>query len=168
MLTVECDTESDGHGLRVAMPRKLSRNVLDVFGIFVILTHADPGEKYIYNLLPNSCPQSQTAAGIWVWVHDILYTRALGYSLGALLAQENDEEKEVALYYLNYMLVGVEYRYSPVEKECVAMMFAMQKLRYYLLSNIVYLISWINLLKVLVTKASSLNAQLTKWSIVLS
>ncbi|XXG41985.1 hypothetical protein AAC387_Pa01g2344 [Persea americana] len=98
----------------------------------------------------------------------ILYTRALDYSLGALLAQENDIGKEDALYYLSRMLVGAEYRYSLVEKECLAVMFAVQKLRHYLLSNTVYLILRINLLKVLVTKAGSLNARLAKWSVLLS
>ena len=47
----------------------------------------------------------------------ILYTRALDHSLGALLAQENDEGKEAALYYLSRMLVGAEHCYSPVQKE---------------------------------------------------
>ncbi|KAJ8644666.1 hypothetical protein MRB53_006414 [Persea americana] len=47
-------------------------------------------------------------------------------------------------------------------------MFTVQKLRHYLLSNTVYLISRINLLKVLITKAGSLNARLAKWSILLS
>ncbi|XXG53667.1 hypothetical protein AAC387_Pa03g1729 [Persea americana] len=98
----------------------------------------------------------------------ILYTRGLDYSLGALLAHENDERKEVALYYLNRMLVGAEHLYSPVEKECLVVMFAVQKLRHYLLSNTVYLILRINLLKVLVTKADSLNVRLEKWSILLS
>ncbi|KAJ8621804.1 hypothetical protein MRB53_030333 [Persea americana] len=98
----------------------------------------------------------------------ILYTRALNYSLGTLLAQKNDGGKEAALYYLSRILVDAEHRYSPVEKECLAVMFAVQKLRQYLLSNTVYLISRINLLKVLVTKAGSLNTRLAKWSILLS
>ncbi|KAJ8630185.1 hypothetical protein MRB53_023508 [Persea americana] len=34
------------------MPRKLPRNVIDVFGNFAFLTYADPGEKYIYHLNP--------------------------------------------------------------------------------------------------------------------
>ncbi|KAJ8636224.1 hypothetical protein MRB53_010491 [Persea americana] len=98
----------------------------------------------------------------------ILYTRAIEHSLEALLAQENDEGKEVALYHLSCKLVGVEHRYSLVEKECMAVMFAVQKLRHYLMSNTIYLISRINLLKVLVTKAGSHNARLAKWSILLS
>ena len=39
------------------MPRKLPRNVLDVFGNFAFLTHADPGEKYIYHLSPIRVPE---------------------------------------------------------------------------------------------------------------
>ncbi|XXG59012.1 hypothetical protein AAC387_Pa04g1174 [Persea americana] len=66
------------------------------------------------------------------------------------------------------MLVGAEHRYSPVEKKCLTEMFAIQKLRHCLLSNTIYLISRINLLKVLVTKAGSFNARLAKWSILLS
>ncbi|XXG80057.1 hypothetical protein AAC387_Pa09g1005 [Persea americana] len=92
----------------------------------------------------------------------ILYASAIDHSLGALLTQENDGGKEAALYYLSHMLVGAEHRYSPVEKECLAVMFAVQKLHHYLLSNMVYLVSRINLLKVLVTKAGSLNTRLAK------
>ena len=64
--------ESDGHGLRVATPSKLPRNVLDVFGNFVFLTHTDPKEKYIYHLLRNSRPRGRTAAGIRVRGRDRL------------------------------------------------------------------------------------------------
>ncbi|KAJ8622007.1 hypothetical protein MRB53_030536 [Persea americana] len=96
-------------------------------------------------------------------------TQELSTILWALyLHKKMTRGKEVALYYLSRMLVGVEHRYSPVEKECLAVMFAVQKLRHYLLSNTVYLILRINLLKVLVTKAGSLNARLAKWCILLS
>lgn len=96
----------------------------------------------------------------------ILYARALNHSLGALLAQNNDEGKEIALYYFSRMLVGVEHNYLPMEKECLAL--TVDKLQHYILSNAVYLVLQINPLKVSVTKASSLSDRLVKWSIVLS
>ena len=33
-----------------------------------------------------------------------------------MLAQNNNDGKEVALYYLSQMLVGVEHKYKPIEK----------------------------------------------------
>lgn len=54
----------------------------------------------------------------------ILYVAALERSLGALLAQNNEEGKENALYYLSQTLVGAEHNYSPIEKVCLALIFA--------------------------------------------
>ena len=51
----------------------------------------------------------------------ILYTTALNESLGALLAQNNDEGKENALYYISRRLIGAEINYSPIEKQCLAL-----------------------------------------------
>ena len=62
----------------------------------------------------------------------ILYTAAQERSLGVLLAQENDEGKECALYYLSRTLNGAELNYTPIEKMCLALMFAIKKLRHYL------------------------------------
>ena len=41
----------------------------------------------------------------------ILYTTALEQSLGAMLAQCNDERKENALYYISRTMVGTEVNY---------------------------------------------------------
>ena len=65
----------------------------------------------------------------------ILYTAALEHSLGAMLAQNNDEGKENALYYISRTLVGAERNYSAMEKICLALVFTVQKLRHYLLSH---------------------------------
>ncbi|XP_020410280.1 uncharacterized protein LOC109946529 [Prunus persica] len=46
----------------------------------------------------------------------ILYIAALECSLGALLAQHNEDGKENALYYLSRTLVGAEQNYTPIEK----------------------------------------------------
>jgi len=43
-----------------------------------------------------------------------LYIAAYKKSLGALCVQENEEGKEVALYYLSRTLVGAELKYSPI------------------------------------------------------
>jgi len=54
----------------------------------------------------------------------LLYVRAMNHSLGALLAQKNDEGFEQAIYYLSRTLIGAESRYNPVEKESLALVFA--------------------------------------------
>lgn len=70
----------------------------------------------------------------------ILYTAALEGSLGTLFAQNNEDGKENALYYINTMLVGAEHNYLAIEKYCLALIFAM-KLSHYLLVHQVILIS---------------------------
>ena len=49
----------------------------------------------------------------------LLYIRAMDHSLGALLAQKNDEGVEQAIYYLSRTLIGVESRYNKVEKNAL-------------------------------------------------
>ncbi|XP_020702539.1 uncharacterized protein LOC110114114 [Dendrobium catenatum] len=81
----------------------------------------------------------------------ILYTTALNESLGALLAQENEECKENALYYLSRRLIPAELKYPTMEKQCLALIFAVQKLRHYMLSHKISLISRVNPLQYLMT-----------------
>lgn len=50
----------------------------------------------------------------------ILYARALDHSMGALVAQKNEQNHEMALYYLSRMIIRAEHNYSPVDKECLA------------------------------------------------
>jgi hypothetical protein len=58
----------------------------------------------------------------------ILYIATQPTSIGVLLAQHNDEGKEVACYYLSRTLVGAENNYSPIEKLCLALVFSLKKL----------------------------------------
>lgn len=44
-------------------------------------------------------------------------TPCLDHSLGVMLAQNNDDGKEVVLYYHSRMLVSAEHNYLLVEKE---------------------------------------------------
>ena len=65
----------------------------------------------------------------------ILYIAAQPTSVGTLHAQMNNEGKEVACYYLSRTMVGAECNYSPIEKLCLALIFALKKLRHYLLAH---------------------------------
>ena len=82
----------------------------------------------------------------------ILYI-AVQKRLGAFLAQKNDEGKEASLYYLSRTLNGAELNYSSIEKICLALMFAVKKLRHYLQAHSIRLISQVDPLKYLMSKS---------------
>ena len=65
----------------------------------------------------------------------ILYITATHSSLGALLAQNDDEGHERVVYYISQTLVGYELNYSTIEHACLAVVFATQKLRHYMLNH---------------------------------
>ena len=58
----------------------------------------------------------------------MLYVQAIDHSLGALLAQNNDQNNELTIYYLSRIMIGTEHRYNPIEKECLALVFAIQNM----------------------------------------
>ena len=62
----------------------------------------------------------------------LIYVRTTDHSLRALLAQNNDQGHEQAIYYLSRTMIGAEHRYNPIEKECLALIFIVQKVRHYL------------------------------------
>jgi ribonuclease HI len=97
----------------------------------------------------------------------ILYTTALDGYLGALLAQENQEGNQNALYYLSRMMVGAEHGHSPIENYFLALIFAVKKLRHYMLVHKVVLISKVDPLKYLMTQPILMGI-LAKWSIILT
>src|SRR5436190_2083980 len=98
----------------------------------------------------------------------LLYVRSMDHSLGALLTQHNDEGYEQAIHYLSRTLLGAEHRYRLVEKECLDLIFAVQKMRHYLVGQTIHVISEVNPLRLLMTKPSSLKGRLAKWAILLS
>ena len=74
----------------------------------------------------------------------LIYIRAMDHSLGALLAQNDDAGYEQGIYYLSRTLQGAEQRYPMIEKECLALVFAIQKMRHYLVSQTIHVISRLN------------------------
>jgi len=92
----------------------------------------------------------------------------MDHSLEALLAQNNDQNHEQTIYYLSRIMIGAEHRYNLIEKECLALVFVVQKMRHYLTRKYIQVISRVNPLRLLMTRPSSLNSRLEKWDISLS
>ena len=63
------------------------------------------------------------------------YVRVMDHFLGALLTQNNDQRHKQAIYYLSRTMIGAEHRYNPIEKEYLALVFAIQKMRHYLVGQ---------------------------------
>ena len=58
----------------------------------------------------------------------LLYISAMDTTLGALLAQNDEQKRERAIYYITQTLVGYELNYSLIEHACLVVVFATQKL----------------------------------------
>ncbi|KAG9444925.1 hypothetical protein H6P81_016265 [Aristolochia fimbriata] len=97
----------------------------------------------------------------------LLYIAAQEKSVGALLAQCNEDNKERSLYYLSRTLVGAELNYSPIEKTCLALIFSIQKLRHYLQAHSTNLISRANSLKYIMSRPIH-SGRLAKRALLLS
>ncbi|KAK4395670.1 hypothetical protein Sango_1721300 [Sesamum angolense] len=83
---------------------------------------------------------------------------------GGVVGQEN-EGKEKALYYLGRTLTENELKYPPVEKVCLALFYAIKKLRHYFELYCIRFISHVNPVKFVMSR-SILSGRLAKWSIV--
>uniref|UniRef100_A0A2N9ITV2 Uncharacterized protein n=1 Tax=Fagus sylvatica TaxID=28930 RepID=A0A2N9ITV2_FAGSY len=94
----------------------------------------------------------------------ILYIAAQEQSLGALLAQKNEVEKEKALYYLSRKLTGAELRYSPIEKMCLALFFSIHKLRHYMQAHTIHLVAKVDPVKYILSRPV-ISGRLAKWSV---
>ncbi|KAL0325004.1 UNVERIFIED_CONTAM: hypothetical protein Sradi_5069700 [Sesamum radiatum] len=92
----------------------------------------------------------------------IFYVAAHERSVGILLAKKNNEGKENALYYLSRMMTPNKLKYSPIEKLCLTLIFSIQKLKHYLQSHIIHLVSKANPLKYVMAKPV-LSDRLARW-----
>ena len=63
--------------------------------------------------------------------------------------------------------MAYEINYTSIEKACLAVVFASQKLRHYMLAHTVHLIAKIDPLKYFLSKAA-LTGHLAKWMMILS
>ncbi|XP_074297459.1 uncharacterized protein LOC141628187 [Silene latifolia] len=83
-----------------------------------------------------------------------------------MCAQEIEDHKERALYYLSRTLVGVELNYAPIEKICLALVFAIQKLRHYMQAHTIHVVSKADPIKYILSRPV-LSGRLAKWAMLL-
>jgi hypothetical protein len=64
-----------------------------------------------------------------------VHTGASNYAIRAMLVQNHDNTINKPIYYVNQMMNGTKKNYSIIEKETLAMIYAIKKFRHYLLEN---------------------------------
>ena len=87
--------------------------------------------------------------------------------MGVILAQHlEDTRKQNAIYYISKKMLPYEEKYSPLEKTCVALVWATCKLRHYMLAYKVLLIARMDPLKYLMEKPMQ-DGKTAKWVFLL-
>ncbi|XP_027368832.1 uncharacterized protein LOC113874822 [Abrus precatorius] len=96
-----------------------------------------------------------------------LYISTSEHTIGSMLAQEDENGVERAIYYLSRMLIGAESRYSPIEKLCLCLYFSCEKLKYYIRPFDVHVYSHHDIIKYFLSKPI-LHGRVGKWALALT
>ena len=97
----------------------------------------------------------------------LLYLSTIEDAVGSMLAQEDDDKNERAVYYLSKRFHDYETRYTPIEKSCFALVWAVQKLRHIILPFQIWVVARMDPLKYLFEKPT-LSGRLSRWLILLA
>ena len=97
----------------------------------------------------------------------LLYLSVSDIVLGCMLAQLDDSGKERAIYYLSKRMLDYETRYVMIERFCLALVWALRRLRHYMMEYSVHLISRLDPLKYLFDRPA-LIGRLMRWLVLLT
>ena len=97
----------------------------------------------------------------------LLYLATNSYAIGALIAQEDGGGVEQLVYYINHALKNVETYNPRAEKACLAIMYALQRLRHYFLAYEVWLMTKSHAIKALLQQPI-LSGRISQWLLQLS
>ena len=97
----------------------------------------------------------------------LLYLATNAYVIGALIAQEDRGGIEQPVYYISHALKDAETRYPRAEKACLAIVYALQRLRHYFLAYEVWLMTKSHAIKVLLQQPI-LSGRISQWLLQLS
>ena len=89
-------------------------------------------------------------------------------SVGVVLAQHDETgRKEKVVYYLSRTFIEYERKYSQIERHCLALVWASQKLRHYFLAHKVCYIAKMDPIKYMFEKPA-LSGTLARWQMLLT
>ena len=71
----------------------------------------------------------------------LLYLSIIRDAVGSMLAQEDDDKNEKAMYYLSKKFHDYETRYMPIKKSCFTLVRAVQKLRHIILPFQIWIVA---------------------------
>ena len=98
----------------------------------------------------------------------IMYLTVLDNSMGCVLGQHDEfGRKEHAIYYLSKNFTDCETRYSLLKKTCCALVWAVRRLRQYMLTHTTLLISKMDLIKYIFEKPA-LSGRIARWQMILN
>ncbi|XP_047340011.1 uncharacterized protein LOC124943560 [Impatiens glandulifera] len=87
--------------------------------------------------------------------------------MGSLLAQENEDKVETAVYYLSKRMTGYELNYSTPEKVCWALAWVTKRLRHYMQAHPIKLVSRLDPIHYLFQR-TLLSPRFAKWMMMIS
>ncbi|XP_050893942.1 uncharacterized protein LOC127100720 [Lathyrus oleraceus] len=96
-----------------------------------------------------------------------LYIAASDVTLGSMLAQEDDNGVERAIYYLSRVLNDTKTIYSIFEKLCICLYFSCTKLNHYINPIDVYVSHHFDVIKYMLSKPI-LHSRIGKWALALT
>ncbi|MCH79701.1 hypothetical protein A2U01_0000455, partial [Trifolium medium] len=96
-----------------------------------------------------------------------LYISASNETIGSLLAQEDANGHERAIYYLSRTLIDAETRYNAIEKLCLSLYYSCAKLKHYIKPFEVIVTSHFDVIKHFLLKPI-LHSRIAKWALALT
>nr|CAN65636.1 hypothetical protein VITISV_037276 [Vitis vinifera] len=97
----------------------------------------------------------------------LLYLSVSDMALGCMLAQLDDSGKDRVIYYLNKKMLDYETRYVMIERYYLALVWAIRRLRHYMIEYFVHLIYRLDPLRYLFDRLA-LVGRLMRWLVLLT
>ena len=97
----------------------------------------------------------------------LLYLSIIRDTTRSVLIKENDDKNERAIYYLSKRFHDYETGYTPIEKSCFTLVWAVKKLRHIILPFQIWVVARMDPLKYLFEKPA-LSGRLSRWLILLA